>query len=64
MYLKAEFKLEYISLDSDFTSSKIELSSEITKQNKTFLNFKTTINEKGISQFVVVKHGNELVFVV
>jgi len=62
MYLKAEFKLKYISLDSDFTSSKIELSSEITKQNKTVLNFKTTINEKGISQFVVVKDGNEFVF--
>jgi len=62
IYLKAEFKLKYISLDSDFTSIKIELVSEIIKQNKLLLNFETTINEKGISKFVVVKNGVKFVF--
>ncbi len=62
IYLKANYKLKYISLDSDFTSSTIELNSEIIKQGKLLYQFKIEINEKGISKFVVIKDEEECVF--
>ena len=62
MYLKAEYRLKYLSIDTDFTSSTIELESEILKQNILLVEFKTTINQKGINKFVIIEEGNERVF--
>lgn len=65
IYLKSKFKVKYLSIDEDFTSSEINIMTEINKsifnKEKVMYSNSIKITDKGIYE-VVIKGKNTSVF--